>query len=350
MPYLSVQINTNATKVPLHVNFFFRPLRDGFFSMEELFTNISQNLPSNVNYSKVTLPFPEPTFSHRLNNALCVKRKAGDINHITGDVNYIAFGLPQKRTILTIHDIDSFRQSSKVKNKIIKYGWLQWPASRVAAVTVISNSTKQQLINYINIDHNKIHVIPNPVATAFEFTEQKFNNTKPRILHLGTKENKNLERLIEAISGITCHLHIIGKLTGNQASLLKQHSILYTNAHNLEFSHIVEEYKKADVISFVSLYEGFGMPIIEAQATGRVVVTSNCSSMPEVGGDGALYVDPTDVNSIRSGIKKVIEHEGLRHKLIENGLENVKRFSAKEIAAKYAALYERVYQESQSSN
>ena len=93
------------------------------------------------------------------------------------------------------------------------------------------------------------------------------------------------------------------------------------------------------MISFCSLLEGFGLPILEAQATGRPVITSNLSSMPEVAGNGALLVDPYDVNAIRKGILRIIQDGALRENLIVKGLENVKRFSPQKVADAYVELY-----------
>src|SRR5262249_49098549 len=101
-------------------------------------------------------------------------------------------------------------------------------------------------------------------------------------------------------------------------------------------------YHEADVVLFASTYEGFGLPILEAQATGRPVVTSNLHSLPEVAGPAACLVDPFDVASIHAGVLRVLSEPLYRENLISAGFENVKRFTAQKIAAKYAALYESI--------
>ena len=105
---------------------------------------------------------------------------------------------------------------------------------------------------------------------------------------------------------------------------------------------MIEHYKNADIISFISTYEGFGLPILEAQSIGRPVITSNISSMPEVAGDGALFADPYDVASIRKGILNLINNETLREDLILKGLNNILRFQPKLIAEQYAELYRNI--------
>ena len=120
---------------------------------------------------------------------------------------------------------------------------------------------------------------------------------------------------------------------------LESNRIVYKSNMDLTDEEMVEKYKQADIIAFVSTYEGFGMPIIEGNAVGRVVVTSNILSMPEVAGNAAHLVNPYDVKSIRSGILKVIEEDAYRAELIENGFGNRKRFESSSIANQYYEIY-----------
>ena len=108
---------------------------------------------------------------------------------------------------------------------------------------------------------------------------------------------------------------------------------------------MVNEYEKCDILSFVSTYEGFGLPIIEAQTCGRVVITSNISSLPEVAGNGAYFINPYDITEIKNGIKELINNSKLRDELIQNGIENVKRFNPEQIANQYKELYQKVLNE-----
>jgi glycosyltransferase involved in cell wall biosynthesis len=142
-----------------------------------------------------------------------------------------------------------------------------------------------------------------------------------------------------ALRNIPCKLIIVGELTKVQHQLLKVYGINYENRFNLSETQIVDTYRECDMVSFCSLLEGFGLPILEGQATGRVVITSNLSSMPDVAGKGALLVDPYDVGAIRKGILSVIQDEAFRNSLVDMGLENVKRFSAQRVADAYVELY-----------
>ena len=108
---------------------------------------------------------------------------------------------------------------------------------------------------------------------------------------------------------------------------------------------LIEKYRSADMVAMCSTHEGFGMPILEAQATGRVVLTSNCSSMPDVAGAGALLVDPYSVTSMKEGIQKLCTDAELRNQLILEGFKNTQRFLPEEIAKQYLALYKRLVPE-----
>ena len=110
----------------------------------------------------------------------------------------------------------------------------------------------------------------------------------------------------------------------------------------MDYQDIINLYKIADIVTFVSKYEGFGVPILEAQATGRPVITSNLSPMKEVAGKGAIFVDPYNVEDIRVAVKTIIFDAEFRQKLVKQSLENVKKYSAKSIAEKYIQLYKQI--------
>jgi glycosyltransferase involved in cell wall biosynthesis len=99
------------------------------------------------------------------------------------------------------------------------------------------------------------------------------------------------------------------------------------------------EYQKCDILSFISTLEGFGMPIVEANAIGRVVITGNITSMPEVAGDAAHLVDPFSIDDMKRGFIKIINDGEYRNQLIEKGYSNCKRFSIETVTKKYMELY-----------
>ena len=119
-------------------------------------------------------------------------------------------------------------------------------------------------------------------------------------------------------------------------------NIEYSNVFDLSNEDVVNEYKNCDIVNFPSLFEGFGMPIVEGQAVGRPVVTSNISPMNEVAGAGAIRVDPTDVNAIKKAYLKVISDEDFRNNVINKGLENVQQYRLQTVAGRYIELYNEI--------
>jgi glycosyltransferase involved in cell wall biosynthesis len=262
------------------------------------------------------------------------------VNHITGDVHYLALALENCRTLLTIHDCASLERLRGLSRGLFKFFWFTLPTRRARMVTVISESTRRELLRHVRCNSAKIRVVPNCVGGDFAPAPKPFNTDEPEILHLGTAGNKNLERLAPSLVGLPCKLNVIGRLTARQMKVLGECKIRYSNTPELTDSGLIKAFQNCDLLAFVSTYEGFGLPIIEANAVGRPVVTSNLLSMPEVAGEAACLVDPLESASIRQGILRVWHDAGYRQKLVQAGFENAKLFTPAAIAAKYAALYE----------
>jgi len=144
------------------------------------------------------------------------------------------------------------------------------------------------------------------------------------------------------LKGVTCKLSIVGVLTDQQKIELEENNIDYSNVVNISNEELKQQYEDSDMLAFVSTYEGFGMPIVEAQIVGRPVITSNLLSMPEVAGNAALLIDPFNVEEIRSGVMKIISDVAYRNDLIEKGRNNAIRFSVETITNEYAELYRQI--------
>lgn len=326
----------------MHVTYFHRLPQDFHFSIEKLFNTIRESLPHGINWTIQVCPHSSTGLFNRIKNIRFANKYKGKLNHITGDVHYITLGLPKNRTINTYHDFTFLKTNNLLKRALLKFFWVQLPVKRSAVITVISNATKEELIKLTNCNEEKIRVIPNIISSTYQYSPKDFKTDIPVILHIGTTPNKNIPRLIEALHGINCHLVIVGKLSTTLIQNLKKYQINYSNHYQISENELIYMYKQCDLLSFCSLNEGFGMPILEAQATGRPVVTSNISSMPEVAGGAACLVNPFDVESIRSGIIKITNDSTYREELIKKGLENVKRFNAKEVASMYEAIYREI--------
>jgi glycosyltransferase involved in cell wall biosynthesis len=314
----------------------------GIYSVERLFEDIRSALPADIAVEVRVNRYPSKGFWGRCYDLLRAARCQGDINHVTGDVHYLTYLLDRKRTVLTIHDCVTLERLRGFKRGVFWFFWYWLPEKRCEAITVISESTKQELLKHLHCDPDKITVIHNNVSDEFAAQEKKFNHHCPRILQVGTTQNKNLPRVAEALHGLPCRLVIIGPLSQEQVNALERYGIDYENHVGLSREALLAQYRQADLVMFASLYEGFGLPIVEANAVGRPVITSRLYSMPEVGGDAACYVDPYEVTTIRTAVEKIIHDADYRQQLIENGYRNVERFRLSAVAAQYAALYRRL--------
>lgn len=271
------------------------------------------------------------------------KKNQGDVNHITGDIHFAAIMLERKKTMLTVLDCGLLSDSSGIKHAFLKYFWFTLPLKKCSLVTVISKATGTELQRYTSYPADRIVVVPVAISPNYTYKAKEFNSSKPEILLVGTTHNKNVLRVVEAVRGLSCRLNIIGRLTDEMKSLLEANQIDYSNAFDLSEEQLVKAYESCDLLSFVSTYEGFGMPIVEANAVGRAVITSNILSMPEVAADAALLVDPFNIDQIREGIMRIIHDDNFRSQLISRGLENCKRFDPQKIANQYLGLYEDIY-------
>lgn len=264
--------------------------------------------------------------------------------HITGDIQFVGCLMNPNNTILTVHDLVLLKRDDTPPwlRKLVLRFWYYYPLKRLKHITCISETTKQDLISFFPWIANKVCVIPNPVNTNFAYREKKFNKEKPVILHIGTRTNKNLERVVKALNGVSCHLRIIGKLAEKQIKLLTDNKIYYSNDIHISDEQIVKEYEEADIISFPSLFEGFGLPIIEGQTVGRSVLTSDREPMKSVAGEHAMLVNPESVDSIRTGFLSLIENETYRNMVTQSGIVNAKLYNIENIVAQYAAIYDKI--------
>ncbi len=321
----------------MKILFINRAKSKGRFSFEELFSNIKKSLTS-CTYED----FYDKSYPSFIANIKAVRKiqKSADILHLTGGLGYYSVFLPKKKTILTIHDTNHYEHDlTGLKKWIFSYLFYKLPYKNTIYLTTVSEHTKSRLIELFGFKPSKIKVVPNCYPSDFSPSSKEELNPIPKILQIGTKRNKNIIRLVEAIKNIPIELTIIGKLNTDQETALKDSGVNFINKTNLTHSEIYNEYVNCDIVSFVSLHEGFGLPIVEANIIGRAIITSSISSMPEVANNAAHMVNPNNVDDIKGGILKLIENNTYRNTLISNGFENVKQFSPQKIASLYEELY-----------
>ena len=323
----------------MKVVLIYRKSRAGAYSIEELFHTIAGELGKQVE----VIEYETGTRWSILRDACRLRKLKADIYHVTGDINYLVHLLPIKKTVLTVHDIGNYLFGlSGIKRWLYKWFWLVFPIRRAGAVTSISTETCENIVKHLGITGSRVKVIENCHSAIFKPVEKLFAVNCPVILQVGTKPYKNVPRLVEALKGLRCRLVLIGSLDEEIKQKLAECGVDYENYVGLTHEELYKQYVECDIVSFTSIGEGFGVPIIEAQASGRPLITSDVSPMREAAGEGACLVDPLDVSQIREGVRRIIADSDYRDQLVELGLRNVVRYSPATISDQYLNLYKRV--------
>ena len=317
---------------------YFHRNSDAGFSINKVTQTIVRQIDNKVEYY---MPYSGSSLKALINNLLFIfkHREKDAIHHITGDIHYGLLALIGRKKVLTVHDTVGldFNKMNPLKSLIYEVLWFRVPLILADRVLCISEVTKQYLLKYTS--RKDIQVIHDAIDSKLSFCPMKKIGATVEILFIGTKDNKNLNRCFAALDGINCHITIIGKLRTEQVDTLNQHSIKYTNKWNLSDEELNEEYRKCDIVSFCSLFEGFGMPALEANQVGRPVLCSNIPVLKEVVGDAACFVDPYNIESIKDGYLRLISNEGYRSELVSRGQENVSKFYPNIIRKQWIDVY-----------
>ena len=270
--------------------------------------------------------------------SLCKDR----INHITGEVHYLAYLLPYGQTVVTVHDLGGLFAYSGMNLKYYRWRCVD-SLLRARYVVAISEVTRKVILQHSKLPTERLRVIYDPLPPGFDFTPKDFCREKPVILQVGAAHWKNPARIAEALNGLDVQFRIVGMPNADCIEILERNKTDYKILTGLDDASLIKEYENADIVTFASSSEGFGMPLIEAQAVGRPVVASNIEPQMEVGGaGGALYVDPGDIAALRKNILQLIDSPALREDIVGIGLKNVRRFAPELIAAQYAEVYDEI--------
>ena len=284
--------------------------------------------------------------------------KEADIVHSTDFVLPVSKSKP---SIITIHDL-AFRHFPTFytwKNRTYMNSMAKFSAKRADKIIAVSQATKNDIIHFLNVDEKKIIIIPEGVDELFKpSSEQKIKTVKKEyglpdeyIVTLGTLQpRKNLEALIDAFArlrkdkAIPHKLVVVGEEGWNNERLLTKLDRLDI-AEDIVITGFIEDnqlpslYSGATALVYPSLYEGFGLPVLEAMACGVPVACSNTSSLPEVAGEAALLFDPTDVDQIYSSMQELLSDDRLRNNLSEAGIKRARHFTWEKTAKQTLSLY-----------
>jgi glycosyltransferase involved in cell wall biosynthesis len=255
------------------------------------------------------------------------------------------------RAVVTIHDCIHLMFPQYLPNRFA-YGYARatlWAAARRAErILTVSETSKADILRYCDVPAERVIVVYNAIDDRFAAppdmdavarVRERYQLNGPFALYVGNiKPHKNLERLIDAFDLVRrggyerLELLIIGDQISKYPRLRRAVDKHKLHKHVRFLGFVADDtlaalYRLATVFVFPSLYEGFGLPPLEAMASGTPVVTSNRSSLPEVVGDAAVLVDPYSAASIAEGIQRVLSDADLRRTLSERGLARAREFS-----------------------
>jgi glycosyltransferase involved in cell wall biosynthesis len=287
-----------------------------------------------------------------------------DVIHDPTGVAPFLFGTGRTKIVLTLHDVFpwSFPGTNTLAENFIYQAWLPAMIGRVNAILTPSARSREDIHRYFPIPFNRIHTIPEGIARCFhplpardvkQHLQERFRLSSPFILFAGMiAPRKNIHRLVEAFLPLLNEfpqycLVLAGTRAGNryadqifQRAGKRSDHILVTGP--ISDSDLAALYNGCSIFVFPSLYEGFGLPPLEAMACGAPVVCSNASSLPEVVGDAARLIDPLDVNGLTDAMREVLSDTRLRLEMREKGLLRARKFSWERNALETMEVYRKV--------
>lgn len=309
----------------------------------------------------------DPFFSFVWSNAL--RQIKPDLIHIPFLFELYYLSVPTNiKSVVTLYDIiplkfpKQYFQNEKAKDW---YKQRLEQAKRASKIITISKSSKADIEKMLKIPSEKIAIIYGGVDKRFrkldqekakEKFSQKYKIKNPYILTVSTHSfHKNTSRIFQAFKeyisstkNFDLTLVVVCKLIPKEErdwreelrKLDIEKRVILTNFVSDEDLPAI--YSGAEVFLFPSLYEGLGLPVLEAMACGTAVITANVSSMPEVGGDAPLYVDPQSVSSIRRSIAKVLNDSSFKEQMVKKGFNQVKKFSWEKTSSQTLQVYQEV--------
>ncbi len=272
---------------------------------------------------------------------------------------------PGTRTLVTVHDLSFIRQPETVMPGMLRHltTWVPRSVKRADHVIAVSEATRQDLIELYQTPPEKISVLYHGVTPDFRpvtdpdklaTVHQKYGlEQAPFVLSVGTLQpRKNYQRLIQAFAQLdpTLALVIVGSQGWNYADIFNEVASrnLTGRVHFLGFvadADLPALYSAASLFVYPSLYEGFGLPALEAMACGTPVVASNQSALPEVVGEAGLLVDPQDVVAMAAAMSRLLNEPALHQRLAQAGRVRAASFTWDDMATKLLNLYQQMVED-----
>lgn len=320
----------------------------------------SNNIHLRESGLKVSPFFPNHVFPkkleimYRLNklySELALYRSSFDIFHATNYNPYFVSRLKGRPFVITFYDMIHEKFAGQYEElgdvtQITKYKKIL--AERADCIIAISESTKKDIVDLLNINPNKIQVVylGSSLNTQSNLVWPK--PTKPYLLYVGKRDAyKNFPKFLSAVSLLLKQYKLTLICAGGGAFTLEEQALVralgleqYIEQKRIDDDRALQAlYGSAQAFVFPSLYEGFGIPVLEAFSCGCPCVLSNTSSLPEVADEAAIYFDPTSENSITKAVERIITDNVLRNLLIKNGQKRLEKFSWGRSVTETLAVY-----------
>lgn len=251
--------------------------------------------------------------------------------------------------VFAIHDLSHIfcPENSSPSIRLYYATVMKRACHRAAGIVTVSEFTRQQIVDWAGVPAESVVNVKCGVDSAFRPGEQPYELPFPYLLCVSNRKlHKNEFRIVEAFADADLDPRIHLVFTGCETSNLRSQIEAKKQSSRIDFLGTVPEselpslYRGAEAMIFPSLYEGFGLPVLEAMACGTPVVTANVTAMPEVAGDAAMLVDPTSVEQIAKAMERIVSDTVLRRQLQDKGLVRAREFSWVRTAAKVRELLE----------
>lgn len=348
----------------------FRAFRDAYRTSMTMYADALERrivpwLRETESISSVELPAPRMEggwwryWDQYVRYQRLARKSGGDVNHIVDHgFGHLLRSLRPERTIVTFHDAVVMKVPGINWRTRRAFEYSMRSLSRAAAVVCVSEAARADLLNYADLDPKRVHVVPWGIDESFrpapdrQLARRRLGLSGDIVLVVGhTQENMNVERMIRAFGQlVTQH--------GSEATLVKV-GLPFTPDHmrlisqlelgdrirmvgRVPFADLPGYYHAADLLLYVPLLAGFGLPPLEAMACGTPVVASNRGAIPEVVGDGGLLVDAEDDKAMADAMAEILSQPQRRRRLVEKGFERAGHFEWSETSRRMVELYRAV--------